>query len=209
MEKKKKVIILAAMLVMIVVSTTVVVAEPYTNCTIEDAQKYLYGDEDCDGYNNGIELGPTRGGFERPLDDGFLDLPAGYDPCDPCKPDPSCDACREQEIEKQQDLARSENDQILEEFEDLEDLLPAPHEPLPIPDSVIPASDRDGDGVPDFRDDCWGTAKGTDVDIRGCPIGIKSQIKEFLLQNRGISLLVFTVIIFVLYNIFRKPNRPN
>jgi len=50
-------------------------------------------------------------------------------------------------------------------------LNPPPPPPAPDPEPVtVPVSDADGDGVPDDRDQCPGTPRGTEVDPKGCPI---------------------------------------
>ena len=42
--------------------------------------------------------------------------------------------------------------------------------PTPMPVAAAAPADSDGDGVPDAQDQCPNTPKGTQVDVRGCPI---------------------------------------
>lgn len=50
-------------------------------------------------------------------------------------------------------------------------LNPPPPPPAPDPEpATVPVRDADRDGVPDDRDQCPGTPRGTEVDAQGCPI---------------------------------------
>lgn len=53
----------------------------------------------------------------------------------------------------------------------------------PVPPAEVPPSDRDGDGVPDNRDDCPDTPRTYAVDANGCPIPVEEIARIELLVN--------------------------